>query len=50
MMVTKTEAIKRLMNKTGKAMRKWARRMTKPAEEVKMPSQRTRGAQMILMM
>lgn len=49
-MVTKTEAIKMLMNKMGKAMRKWARRMTKPAEGVKMPSQRTTVAQMTLMM
>lgn len=49
-MVMKTEAIKMLMNKMGKAMRKLARRKTKPAEGVKMPSQRTRVAQMILMM
>lgn len=49
-MVTKTEAIKMLMNKMGKAMRKWARRTTKPAEAGKMPSQRTRVAQMIPMM
>lgn len=49
-MATKTEAIKMLMNKMGKAMRKWARRMTKPAEGVKMPLQRTRVAQMNLMM
>lgn len=49
-MVMKTEATKMLMNKMGKATRKWARRTTKPAEGVKMPSQRTRVAQMILMM
>lgn len=49
-MVTKTEAIKMLMSKMGKAMRKWARRVTKPAEGVKMPSQKTRVAQMTLMM
>lgn len=49
-MVMKTEAIKMLMNKMVKAMRKWAWRTTKPAEGVKMPSQRTRVAQMTLMM
>lgn len=49
-MVTKTEAIKMLENKRGKAMRKWARRMTKPAEGVQMPLQRIRVAQMTLMM
>lgn len=50
MTVMKTEAIKMVMSKMGKAMRKWARKTTKPAEGVKMPSQKTRVAQMIRMM
>lgn len=48
-MVTKTEAIKKLTNKMGKAMRKWAMRTTKPAEGVKMSSQRMKVVQMTLM-
>lgn len=49
-MLMKTEAIKILKNKTGKPMRKWAKRMIKPAERLKMPSQRKREAQMALML
>jgi len=48
MTVMKREAIKILKNKMGKPMRKWAKRMTKPAEGLKMPSQRKRVARMTL--
>lgn len=46
----KTEAIKILKNKMGKPVRRWVKRMTDPAEELKMPSQRKRAAQMTLML
>lgn len=48
MSVMKTQAIKMLMNKMGRARQKWAKRMTKPAEGVKMPSQRASVAQVVL--
>lgn len=44
----KTQTIKMLMNKMRRARRKWARRMTKTAERMKMPSQRASVAQVIL--
>lgn len=44
----KIQTIKMLMSKMERAKRKWARRMTKPAEGVKMPSQRASVAQVIL--
>lgn len=44
----KTQTAKMLMSKMGRARRKWARRMAKPAEGVKMPSQRASVAQVIL--
>lgn len=48
MRVMKTQTIKMLMSKRGRARRKWAKRTTKPAERVKMPSQRASVAQGIL--
>lgn len=41
----KTQTIKMLMSKMGRAKRKWARRTT---EEVKMPPKRVSVAQVIL--
>lgn len=49
-MVMKTEAVTMIMNKMRKAVRKWTKRMTKPAEELKMPSQRTTASPVALML
>lgn len=44
----KTQTMKMPMSRMGRARRKWAKRMIKTAEGVKMPSQKASVAQVIL--